>query len=69
MYKTIEEAIKDLICMMAYERGHAAGQEEVDSLEKSLLWDFKDIITRVQVLEDTMHRNVKDVMEADLCKP
>lgn len=48
---SIADRIKTQLEAMAYDRGHASGEAEIQSILDGLLWDFFDIIADVRLLE------------------
>lgn len=51
MSKTIVNKIEGLLKQQAYERGHSAGIEEVEGIERELMADFKEILEDIKKLE------------------
>ena len=46
-----KEILENILSYMAYERGHSAGEEEVEAIKRGMVADFKPVFKRIEELE------------------
>ena len=62
-----KELLENIISYMAYERGHSAGEEEVEAIKKGMMYDFKPLFDRIEELERErdLHKAKFDAINKD----